>query len=296
MKRAFTLIELLVVIAVIALLIALLLPALGAAREAGRRGKCLANLGQVGKAGSLYALDYKQEMFIPTFHAGDDNLGWFYPDYVSDARAFLCPSTHNQVDTKTMLSATLPDWVTVFGKDFPRDLVFAAQDKNDEHGHSYEVWGWFSPGKFPDGAFFWGYDRGSVGHQLGWTGPDAFPDLATTQTEYVLKTMKTASSPSSTILALDSDQDEFVNPGTGAQPPPGSINNWPEPWNNHGKAGLNIGFCDGHARWQRADEGLIETYLKGYEAPPTNYQAVSSYRERQFDHAGQRLKWYFKPP
>ncbi len=295
MRRAFTLIELLVVIAIVALLISLLLPALAAAREAGRRGRCLSNLGQIGKAGSLYALDYKQEMFIPTFYSGDDNFGWYYPEYIRDARTLVCPSTHNSVNTTVMLSDTLPDLVTIFGKDFPRDLVFSADSKDDEHGHSYEAWGWFSPGKFPDGAFFWGPDRGTVGHQLGWSGPDAYPDLATTTTQYVLKTMKTAMIPSQTILALDSDQDEFVNPVTGHVPPPGGINNWPDPWNNHGKTGLNIGFCDGHARWQRADAGLIETYLKGYEAPPTNYQQVSPYRERQWDHAGVRLTWYFLP-
>lgn len=42
--RAFTLIELLVVVAIIALLVAVLLPNLAAAREQGRRTKCLANL------------------------------------------------------------------------------------------------------------------------------------------------------------------------------------------------------------------------------------------------------------
>ena len=295
MRRAFTLIELLVVIAVIALLISLLLPALGGAREAGRRSRCLANLGQVGKAGSLYALDHKREMFIPTFHPGDDNFGWFYPEYVSDWRLFLCPSTRNRVQIDEMLSQTLPELVTVFGKDSPRDLVFSAPNREADRGHSYEVWGWFSPGRYLDGSHYWGYDAGTLGNQIGWTGPGAYPELSSIATEYVLKSMKTATSPARTVLALDSDQDEFVNPVTGALPIPGSVNNWPEPWNNHGKAGLNIGFCDGHARWQRADWGLIETYLMGGDEPPTNYQRVSPFRERQWDHAGTRLRWYFRP-
>lgn len=72
---AFTLIELLVVISIIALLIGILLPALGAARDAGRDLKCLANERQMGIALHAYAAEENQ--FLPlTFTEVDDNTDW----------------------------------------------------------------------------------------------------------------------------------------------------------------------------------------------------------------------------
>ncbi len=51
---AFTLVELLVVISILTILLGLLLPAVQAAREAGRRAKCAANLKQVALAVQMY--------------------------------------------------------------------------------------------------------------------------------------------------------------------------------------------------------------------------------------------------
>ena len=68
---AFTLIELLVVISIIALLIGILLPALGAARDAGRDLKCLANERQMGIALNAYAAEENQ--FLPLTFTNDAN-------------------------------------------------------------------------------------------------------------------------------------------------------------------------------------------------------------------------------
>jgi prepilin-type N-terminal cleavage/methylation domain-containing protein len=62
---AFTLIELLVVVAIISLLLAILLPSLSAAREQGKKAKCLANLRSIGQALHLYALEDRTEQLIP---------------------------------------------------------------------------------------------------------------------------------------------------------------------------------------------------------------------------------------
>jgi prepilin-type N-terminal cleavage/methylation domain-containing protein/prepilin-type processing-associated H-X9-DG protein len=56
-SKAFTLIELLVVIAIIAVLLGILMPGLQAAKERGRRLKCMNNLRQLGVATHMYAND-----------------------------------------------------------------------------------------------------------------------------------------------------------------------------------------------------------------------------------------------
>jgi len=59
-SRAFTLVELLVVIAIIGVLVAMTMPAMMAAREAGRRNLCMANMSQImlGVAGYENSYEY----------------------------------------------------------------------------------------------------------------------------------------------------------------------------------------------------------------------------------------------
>jgi prepilin-type N-terminal cleavage/methylation domain-containing protein/prepilin-type processing-associated H-X9-DG protein len=114
--RGFTLVELLVVISIIALLMALMLPALGAAREAGRRTQCAANLHAIGQASVVYANTYRghlpvterlgvgsftlvmpSEQFIwsggmAPYGTGYIHAGLLYPDRMVTANVYFCPS------------------------------------------------------------------------------------------------------------------------------------------------------------------------------------------------------------
>ena len=46
--------------------------------------------------------------------------------------------------------------------------------------------------------------------------------------------------PSKVFLLFDGDDSNAK---------PNAVNNWPDPTDNHGAAGANFSFCDGHAQW-----------------------------------------------
>ena len=94
-KQSFTLVELLVVIAIIGILAALLLPAINSAMDKAQETNCLNNMGQIGKAFSMYSADYGN-CVMPT--SGDLKaatwVGLAY-SYLKSGEVFECNSDLN---------------------------------------------------------------------------------------------------------------------------------------------------------------------------------------------------------
>lgn len=100
-RTGFTLIELLVVMAIIAILAGLIFPVFAAAKEKGRRSKCMHNLKQIGVAFELYCQDYDTEYVAPVY------LGRLYPRYVTASAVYVCPSDPGVYNGKRGTNGTI---------------------------------------------------------------------------------------------------------------------------------------------------------------------------------------------
>jgi len=125
-KRGFTLIELLVVIAIIAILAAILFPVFAKAREKARQAACLSNVKQLGLAVVLYAGDYDGQ--YPCAAGYDDFFAthpiynskfpmWqdFLQPYIKNRGLLMCPSRPIiQVDSSQIFRSE-NGWVYNYG-------------------------------------------------------------------------------------------------------------------------------------------------------------------------------------
>jgi prepilin-type N-terminal cleavage/methylation domain-containing protein/prepilin-type processing-associated H-X9-DG protein len=251
-RRGFTLVELLVVIGIIALLIAILLPSLSKAREAGNRVKCASNIRQLIAGAFLHANDHpRRPLLFPNATGDNDSLCHIIPKYIASPQVAICPSTSNAVRPKVFY----PNSMQEYGDLVLNDLHQVAKGPGQSSGHSYEVFAWYDGHVlFPDGHSFDGTMVGDKNEQRG-VKPGQAGFVVDAATNGVLKRLGNLKGPTTTVLLFDSDQD-----------PSGDwrrMNNWPDA-NNHGSAGLNMGFGDGHVEWVPRGPEVIRKYLASY--------------------------------
>jgi prepilin-type N-terminal cleavage/methylation domain-containing protein/prepilin-type processing-associated H-X9-DG protein len=247
----FTLVELLVVIGIIALLIAILFPALRKARESANRVKCGSNIRQLIQGAIMRASETRHKgVLFPNTDAADDSLGHIIPKYVNNVDVAICPSTSNWIRRDVIY----PNWLTEYGEEVLQDIHKAAASAST-FGHSYEIFGWYDGGNiYPDGTVIDGTTLGDINTQRGirFGEPGYVPGATPIARE--IKRLGALHGPTTTVLIFDSDQQ-------GSKV--GFMNNWPDPSNNHGDAGANFGFADGHVEWVPRGPAIIETYLRG---------------------------------
>lgn len=264
-NSGFTLIELLVVIAIIAILAAILFPVFAQAREKARGASCLSNMKQIGLAIQMYAQDY-DEMYPrnddclnndtipfplvptatgcngPSFGNRINHYKWFwwlYP-YVKNHQIFRCPS-RRIVESEPGLQ----DWV-----------------------HSAELFNAYSLNLSLTGSLnTWGDPNRNGAYRNSFLGGG----LAGIQT------------PADTFIVM-----ELFFPGVWSAVYPRAVqqtayplavrevwacalklNGKPNPVSVAHNEGFNLAYCDGHAKFMKADAFLSNTpALADWPVPP----------------------------
>ncbi len=241
MATGFTVVELLVTIVVIGILTSLIFPAVNRAKRSSKIAGCANNLKQIIAGAMMYAEDDKDGRFGPY-------VPGFFPNYThshvwrilnSPPSLFLCPASANVVSGPERKN---PDGTRYY--DF---MEYPASSRLATTGNSYDVFPFFGDlDKYWQGNTDFKKNANRVEKTLSSTTTHVHRNSA-------LGLKGRAVGPSEIWLYSDADS----TPLTTAF--------YPDSYNNHGTAGANVAFVDGHVVFvKRAD------YVLAYEISEDN--------------------------
>jgi prepilin-type N-terminal cleavage/methylation domain-containing protein/prepilin-type processing-associated H-X9-DG protein len=245
-RRGFTLIELLVVIAIIAILAAILFPVFARAREKARQTSCLSNMKQIILGIKMYASDYDEENMVDVWQ---NNAGewvtWMDPvnPYIKNRELFFCPSAP---DTPSTYYAAPAGVTAAYSYCWPAWIPY----------DYYNWWNTIMFAGFPCGKNYAPNTSRPWGH---WASLERsiHPAAAAMVIEgymatYYPRTRSAFGWPNNTGFSTNPADTNF--------------------YRHNG--GMNIAFCDGHAKWVAGQKfmtdssGRTEGTYAGYPVSP----------------------------
>lgn len=218
-RKGFTLIELLVVIAIIAILAAILFPVFAKAREKARQTSCLNNVKQMCNAAMMYVQDYDETFMCANLDAGQEFWPWQLQPYIKNWNVYDCPSN------SVWPNRTSQQWsVFTFPKGYP------------EYAFAYSLW---------DG-------------RVGQPAPTTLAQIPSPAEKFMVFDSCTFIAGTYAHILTASTCGQWAPPSPSC---PNSENvsasfaaGTPNlKYTLHSQGG-NIGFCDGHAKWQQANQ------------------------------------------
>ena len=199
------------------------------------RISCLNNIRQLTLASTLYADDDRFGSFSGRTSPGDQDLNWLLP-YAGTTNLFSCPVTLNFIRPEVDFNR----WTGHLGL---KDLQNLASGRRRMPGSSYIGFGFFgekakSRSEIPfNGSWLTiSYHRRTLHNVVSYR-----------RRSRALGMQGHTISPSEHWIMLDSNSSGLLA--------------MLDPTDNHGIAGSNVGFCDGHSEWIRRSEYLYRKEL-----------------------------------
>jgi len=262
-RHGFTLIELLVVIAIIAILASLLFPVFARARETAYRMNCVSKVKQITLATLMYADDYDGALPCHSWCSWDpiplsQPIAVRVNDYIHDPRVWECPSAHPEDESRGLDPSLVQE---AYGGCW-NGVGYCGFEAGGSCARGYMPWPkeWVGTHVTID-----------LSHLIAWNGYD----LSTGSGEITPVRLGRISDPSRVALVSDvASGGEMMCCPEAPWPDTCAIDCTPSlrrPENARHLGGINIGFCDGHARFITsraiiADCGRIWQY---WDSPTT---------------------------